>query len=83
MMCDTRATRVPESLGREYRDRSTPIAVFEKQNKKTKKKKEKRKAEKEREKGKKEENEERKKEGINKKNPTFQHVHPSTDVQIA
>lgn len=63
MMCDTRATRVPESLGREYRDRSTPIAVFEKQNKKNeKKKREKRKAEKEREKGKKEENEERKKE---------------------
>lgn len=44
MMCDTRATRVPESLGREYRDRSTPIAVFEKQNKKNEKKKRKKKS---------------------------------------
>lgn len=79
----TRARPASPNLGREYRDRSTPIAVFEKQNKKNEKKREKRKAEKEREKGKKEENEERKKEGINKKNPTFQHVHPSTDVQIA
>lgn len=60
-----------------------PLPFSKNKTKKTKKKREKRKAEKEREKGKKEENEERKKEGINKKNPTFQHVHPSTDIQIA
>lgn len=82
MMCDTRATRVPESLGREYRDRSTSIAVFEKQNKKNEKKKRKKKSGKGEGEGK-ERGKRGKKEGINKKNPTFQHVHPSTDVQIA
>ena len=80
MMCDTRATRVPESLGREIQRSIDAHCRFRKtkQNKKKRKKKGERRGRKERKNEK-----ERKKEGINKENPTFQHVHPSTDVQIA
>ena len=83
MMCDTRATRVPESLGREIQRSIDAHCRFRKtkQNKKKKKKKGERRGRKEG-KNEKERKKERRK-GINKENPTFQHVHPSTDVQIA